>query len=79
MRVLSEHTLPEGTKATVFSWNGKYILKLEKGLFEQTYKIPEWDVSGQKEVETLLINEAFLSQVEAIFDSMSLNLSPLLG
>ena len=44
MRVVAEIPNPE-MKITVFSWNGKYLIKLEKGPLEQTYKLDEMDVT----------------------------------
>lgn len=74
MRVLSEQTLPDGVKATLYTWNGKYIVKLENGFLEQTYKISEMDVSGQNEVEELLRSADFQSKATGIFQLMEENL-----
>jgi hypothetical protein len=74
MRVLKEFLLTNEIKATLFSWNGKYIAKLEKGLLEQTYKVSETDVSGLQEVEDWLSGSAFKTRVETIFDQMDENL-----
>lgn len=77
MRVLSEHTLPDGVKGTLYSWNGKFILKLENGFLEQTYKISELEVSGQKEVEELLNSPDFQAKAMAIFGLMGENMESL--
>jgi len=77
MRILKETTLPSGLKASLFSWNGKYILKLENGTLEQIYKINEVDVSGLAEVESLLQDSDFEQKVQAIFISMEENLERL--
>jgi hypothetical protein len=74
MRVLKEFLLTNEIKATLFSWNGKYIAKLEKGLLEQTYKVSETDVSGLQEVEDWLSGSEFKTRVETIFDQMDENL-----
>ena len=43
MRVVKE--IPHSAcKITVFSWNQKYLIKLEQGDFEQTFKVSEFDV-----------------------------------
>lgn len=43
MRVIAE--LPHhDCKITIFSMNQKYIIKLEKGIFEQIYKLSELDI-----------------------------------
>jgi hypothetical protein len=77
MRILKEITLPSGLKASLFSWNGKYILKLENGLLEQIYKVSESDVSGLAEVESLLQDFDFEQKVLAIFIQMEENLEKL--
>ena len=44
----------ERYKIQIFQYNGKYIVKIELGQFEQTYKIGETDVSGIEDVEKLI-------------------------
>lgn len=56
MRQLADIPHPE-VKITLFSWNGKYLIKLEKGPLEQTYKVSEMDVTSDDEVRTLLDDE----------------------
>lgn len=41
-------------KIQIFGYNGKYILKIELGQFEQTFKIGELDVNGPEEVEKMI-------------------------
>ena len=68
MRVIA--TIPhEEMKITVFSWNSKYLIKLEKGGFEQTYKIPELDFVDDAELEKML-DEEFKEKVVDIFQTM---------
>lgn len=43
MRVIAELPHPD-CKITIFSMNQKYIIKLEKGSFEQVYKLSELDI-----------------------------------
>ena len=59
-------------KVTVFSWNGKYLIKLEKGPFEQTYKVSEMDVLEQ-ELEEIL-SDSFFEKVDEVFELMGQNL-----
>ena len=68
MRVIGDIPHPEA-KITLFSWNGKYLIKLERGNFEQTYKVSELDVTGEGEVKALL-DEQFLTAVLQLFDQM---------
>jgi hypothetical protein len=57
-------------QVSLFSWNGKYIVKFEMNQMEQTYKISETDVSGADEVEKA-VNEAFITSVIKRFEAMS--------
>ena len=46
----------ERFKIQIFQYNGKYIVKIELGQFEQTYKIGETDVDSLIEVENMVTN-----------------------
>lgn len=71
MRVVKE--IPSAfCKITVFSWNGKYLVKLENGLFEQTFKVSELDVL-EEELDDIL-NEEFLNEAIRRFDDMAQSL-----
>ncbi len=47
----------ERYKIQVFNYNGKYIVKIELGQFEQTYKIGETDVFGLEDVRRMITPE----------------------
>lgn len=53
----------------LYAWNNKYIVKIDAGIYEQTYKISELDVSDLDAVMTLL-DEAFLGRVATRFREM---------
>lgn len=53
----------------LYAWNGKYIVKIEAGPYEQTYKISEMDIIHPEAVPTLL-DETFLSRVDLRFQQM---------
>jgi hypothetical protein len=72
MRVVAEIPNPE-MKITVFSWNGKYLIKLEKGFLEQTYKVDEMEVLGEADVRQML-DETFLSRALGRFRDMGQDL-----
>lgn len=72
MRVVADIPHPE-IKITLLAWNGKYLIKLELGPFEQTYKVSEMDVAGDEEVKTWL-DEEFLQQCMEQFLTMRKNL-----
>ncbi len=68
MRVIGE--IPNNEcKITLFQWNEKYLIKFELGLYEQTYKIDEYEVEDAEAVKKL-ITDAFLKKVMNRFDAM---------
>jgi hypothetical protein len=72
MRHVADIPYPQ-VKITLLAWNGKYLLKLEQGPLEQTYKVPELDLSGivppDVEIRQLLDDE-FLAAAVARFQLM---------
>ncbi len=44
----------ERYKIQIFHYNGKYIVKIDLGQFEQSFKIGETDVTGIADVEKLI-------------------------
>lgn len=68
MRVVAD--IPhEACKITVYAWNSRYIIKLERGLLEQTYKIDEFELRGIEDIKKLL-DETFMKQVLERFVEM---------
>ncbi len=57
---------------TVFAWNGKYLVKLERGPFEQTYKIAELDMppGPPDAVIRRLVDSVFIAEAVARFSQM---------
>lgn len=69
MRVVKE--IPYANfKITIFQWNGKYLIKIESGLLEQTFKINELDITTEEDVLQLL-DEPFLDEAVSRFQEMS--------
>jgi hypothetical protein len=77
MRVLKEITTTQ-FKATIFHWNNKYLIKLETSMLEQTFKVSQFDVTGDEDVEKLL-NSQFLDKVLKRFDEMGRDLDEALS
>jgi len=77
MRVIKEFSLNDSIRCTLFSWNGKYIIKLEKGDLEQTYKIREMDINGMEDIDLLLGKAEFISNSDKIFALMDAGLDDL--
>lgn len=72
MRVIGE--VPhEGCKITIFAWNNKYLIKLERGLIEQTFKVPEMEVTGDDDIQKMLRGN-FMYKAIARFDEMEASL-----
>jgi hypothetical protein len=68
MRVVKEISHPD-CKITIFSWNNRYLIKLEQGTLEQTFKVDEMDITEQDVVR--LIDEQFLQQASDRFLQMA--------
>jgi hypothetical protein len=79
MRTLKEYALTNSIKCTLFSWNGKYLIKLENGHLEQTYKISELDILSLSELEKQIETSEFQQKAESIFNNMEENLDHLLS
>jgi hypothetical protein len=68
MRVIGE--LPNDfCKISLFQWNEKYLVKFELGLYEQTFKIDEYEVADVEELKSL-ISDDFIKKVMQRFDDM---------
>lgn len=77
MRVVGEIVHAE-CKITLFYWNNRYLIKFERGLLEQTYKIQEYDVADEAALRAL-VNESFIQETVARFESMEQSLAQRLG
>jgi len=69
MRIVKDIPHPR-FKITVFSWNSKYIIKIEDAHLEQVYKIEEAQISSLAEFEDIL-STPFLLKVLKRFSEMS--------
>ncbi|MDF2454234.1 MAG: hypothetical protein K0R51_227 [Cytophagaceae bacterium] len=73
MRIVLE--IPgEHVKTTVFSWNQKYLIKLEMAMYEQTYKVSEFDVAGDEDIRKLVEDETFKAEYIERFRQMHVGL-----
>jgi hypothetical protein len=72
MRVVGEIPHPE-LKITIFHWNNRYLIKLEAGLLEQTFKVQEYDVASEEELKKI-VNEDFINAAIARFNEMAASL-----
>ncbi|MCR9252143.1 MAG: hypothetical protein NXI20_17080 [bacterium] len=73
MRVVKE--IPgDQYNLTIYSWNNKYLLKFEQGSFEQTYKISEFDVLVESDLD-VIVSDAFVEKVIKRFEEMNADFS----
>jgi hypothetical protein len=55
---------------TLFWWNQKYILKFEQDNLEQTFKISELDIVQESEIDQIIDNQVFITNVKKRFLEM---------
>ena len=75
MRIVDEWN-KGSIKVTVFHMNGRYSLKLEDDLMEQTYKFRDGQFENLQALKDHL-SEGFYVEVNSIFNSMRDNRSSL--
>ena len=69
MRVVAELPHPD-CKITIFSMNQKFIIKLEKGIFEQIYKLSEMDIPNGVNGVFQVLDAEFMKTAAQRFDQM---------
>jgi hypothetical protein len=69
MRVIAELPHPD-FKISIFAMNQKFIVKIEKGVLEQSYKISEMDLTDGVNSVFELLDEEFLKTVANRFAEM---------
>ena len=72
MRVVVEIPHKE-CKITVFAWNNRYLIKLEQGMLEQTFKVNEYDLDGESELFKI-IDDTFIQEALNRFEDMDSSL-----
>ncbi|MGB3468278.1 MAG: hypothetical protein WBA74_23535 [Cyclobacteriaceae bacterium] len=69
MRVVKE--IPgDRYNTTIYSWNNKYLVKIEQGNYEQTFKVNEMDLLPGTDISEIVADEVFLKKVEDRFRDM---------
>jgi hypothetical protein len=61
----------ERYKIQIFHYNAKYIVKIELGQFEQSFKIGETDVLSLSEVESMITPELLSNTLKRFVDMRS--------
>ena len=72
MRIVGEIPHP-ACKITLYSWNNRYLIKFETGLLEQTYKINQFDINKEADLNQI-VNETFVAETLKRFESMESSL-----
>lgn len=68
MRIIEEIAHPK-CRISIFHMNQKYLIKVEAGQLEQTYKVSEMDVINLGELKSI-IDEAFIENCMSHFQLM---------
>jgi fructose-bisphosphate aldolase class 1 len=69
MRIIAELPHPD-FKISILNMNQKFIVKIEQGALEQSYKIPEMDLTDGVNSVFELLDEEFLKKIGARFTEM---------
>ena len=65
MRVIADIPHPR-YKIQIFLYNAKYLVKIELGQFEQTFKIAESDVNGLEELKRMVTDQLLRNSLERV-------------
>lgn len=68
MRIIETIPHPQ-LRISIFSMNGKYLVKIEAGPYEQVYKVDQMELEGLNELKER-INDNFLEEVATVFRKM---------
>lgn len=68
MRIIGEIPHPQ-CKITLFHWNNRYLIKLEKGYLEQTFKVDQFELTQEDDLNKM-VNEIFIQEALVRFKSM---------
>jgi hypothetical protein len=69
MRVVGEIPHPD-CRITLLNWNNRYLIKIEQGFLEQTFKVNQFDITQEGDIQRLLDGQ-FLKECLARFESMN--------
>ena len=76
MRIIGE--IPHSQcKVTLYHWNNRYLIKLERNGLEQTFKVDQFELTSDKDLQTL-VDELFLQKALDRFDDMERSMAEAL-
>jgi hypothetical protein len=68
MRIIGE--IPHAQcKVTLYHWNNRYLIKLEKNGLEQTFKVDQFELTSDKDLQ-ILVDGSFLEKAMYRFEDM---------
>ncbi|MBB3837034.1 hypothetical protein FHS57_001028 [Runella defluvii] len=71
MRYVGDIATTDSYKISLYTWNEKYIVKIEAGPYEQMYKVNQLDFWGDEAaLREIFADEVFLKSVFARFQQM---------
>lgn len=70
MRVITDIPHPK-YKIQLFSYNAKYLLKIELAQFEQVFKIGETDVTGLEDLKAMITDELLENSLDRFISMRS--------
>lgn len=72
MRIVGEIPHPD-CRITLFHWNNRYLIKLERARLEQTFKIEEYELENESDLRSLLSADFIKESIDR-FDAMEASL-----
>ena len=76
MRIIGE--IPHSQcKVTLYHWNNRYLIKLERNGLEQTFKVDQFELTSDKDLQ-ILVDELFLQKALDRFDDMERSMAEAL-
>lgn len=80
MRYVGDIATTDSYKISLYTWNEKYIVKIEAGPYEQMYKVNQLDFLGDEAaLREVFTDEAFLKSVFARFQQMHSDFNDVLA
>ena len=70
MRIIAELPHPD-MRITIMSMNQKFIVKMEKGVYEQIFKVAETDLTDGVNSVFELLDDDFLTRIAERFKEMN--------
>ena len=76
MRIIGE--IPHSQcKVTLYHWNNRYLIKLERNGLEQTFKVDQFELTSDKDLQ-ILVDELFLQKALDRFEDMERSMAEAL-